>query len=386
VSNQYGSMTSSNALLTVLPFVTCLEPRPGLLSWWPAEANASDRYGTDHGMLVGNTTFGAGYIGQAFVFDGDGDGITVGNPSYNPLGALTIELWLKRSSAVKSSQSGGKGYLFGIRDGIDGLAMFDNGQLFWQNGCCSLSGGGINDTNWHHVAVTVTTGATTIYLDGQSTGGLAPQDLYFTNATIGARAGTNSSFYGALDEVAFYNRVLSKAEIQLNYLAGVGGKCWMPEPPYILVPPASQTVPLGGNVAFSVLADGRPKTLSYQWSLNGANITGATNASLSLTNLLLSKAGNYGVTITNLHGYAYGSAMLIVQVTNPPILSSITYPGDGTLQGFVSGYSGPIAIQASTNLYDWTTITNFVLSNSPISFRDDAASNFIYRFYRTKLE
>jgi hypothetical protein len=39
-------------------------------------------------------------------------------------------------------------------------------------------------------------------------------------------------------------------------------------------------------------------------------------------------------------------------------------------------------IQVSTNLTSWTTLTNFVGTNSTISFRDPAATNSPRRFYR----
>jgi len=39
-------------------------------------------------------------------------------------------------------------------------------------------------------------------------------------------------------------------------------------------------------------------------------------------------------------------------------------------------------IQVSTNLTGWTTLTNFVGTNSTITFRDPAATNSPHRFYR----
>jgi hypothetical protein len=39
-------------------------------------------------------------------------------------------------------------------------------------------------------------------------------------------------------------------------------------------------------------------------------------------------------------------------------------------------------IQVSTNLLDWTTLTNFVRTNASINFLDTAATNFDQRFYR----
>jgi hypothetical protein len=40
------------------------------------------------------------------------------------------------------------------------------------------------------------------------------------------------------------------------------------------------------------------------------------------------------------------------------------------------------SIQVSTNLVDWTTLTNFVGTNTTLNFRDTQATNFNQRFYR----
>jgi len=39
-------------------------------------------------------------------------------------------------------------------------------------------------------------------------------------------------------------------------------------------------------------------------------------------------------------------------------------------------------IQVSTNLTSWATLTNFVGSNTTITFLDPAATNSSHRFYR----
>jgi hypothetical protein len=39
-------------------------------------------------------------------------------------------------------------------------------------------------------------------------------------------------------------------------------------------------------------------------------------------------------------------------------------------------------IQVSTNLTSWATLTNFVGTNSPLTFRDPAATNSTERYYR----
>src|SRR5207245_815668 len=60
----------------------CATPPSGLVSWWRGQGNALDETGSNHGTLAGNTSFGPGRVGQAFVLDGNGDGVSLGNPTH----------------------------------------------------------------------------------------------------------------------------------------------------------------------------------------------------------------------------------------------------------------------------------------------------------------
>ena len=68
--------------------------------------------------------------------------------------------------------------------------------------------------------------------------------------------------------------------------------------PTISSQPVSQTVTAGGGVIFNVTAGGNPP-VTYQWTLNGKKLAGATTASLTLTNIHAPQAGNYAVTVSN---------------------------------------------------------------------------------------
>ena len=89
--------------------------------------------------------------------------------------------------------------------------------------------------------------------------------------------------------------------------------------PFIEIQPTNQTVPFGEpSVSLSVLAVG-PGTLTYQWRFNGANISGATNSTLTLTFVQYSQAGNYSVVVVNSYGSVTSSdAVLTVVAPTPP--------------------------------------------------------------------
>ncbi|HEY3132395.1 MAG TPA: immunoglobulin domain-containing protein [Acidobacteriota bacterium] len=84
----------------------------------------------------------------------------------------------------------------------------------------------------------------------------------------------------------------------LSFLGANANVADMPTAPTIISQPQSQTVSVGANVTFSVTAGGTTP-LSYQWRKDGANISGATNATLTLNNVQRTDAGNYTVVVSN---------------------------------------------------------------------------------------
>lgn len=126
----------------------------------------------------------------------------------------------------------------------------------------------------------------------------------------------------------------------------------------VLPLPAATTTP-SGNVAIcqgsSVTLNG-PSTggITYQWLLNGSNISGATNSSYTA-----SAAGNYAVKVTNTANSCSNTSPVVAVTVNPLPTASITpnatqsiCPGDSvTFQG-----SSPTG-----------TAFQWLLSGSPIS-------------------
>jgi hypothetical protein len=101
-------------------------------------------------------------------------------------------------------------------------------------------------------------------------------------------------------------------------------------PPAITTSPTNQTVIAGTSVTFSAGASGTAP-LSYQWQFDGANISGATNTSLTVTNALLANAGSYSMVAVNPYGSATSSvAILSVDETTIQVVSTNAI-GGGTL-------------------------------------------------------
>jgi hypothetical protein len=85
-------------------------------------------------------------------------------------------------------------------------------------------------------------------------------------------------------------------------------------PVAIVNQPQSQTNFPANNATFTVTASGSAPYF-YQWQFNGANISGATSSSLTLTNLQFSNAGNYTVVVSNPVPSAVTSSVAVLTVT-----------------------------------------------------------------------
>jgi len=90
-------------------------------------------------------------------------------------------------------------------------------------------------------------------------------------------------------------------------------------PPAITVPPqpASTSIPQGSNITYSVTATGAP-TLTYQWQLNGRNISGANSSTYNLVNAQVKQSGTYTVVVKNSYGTNTSAGAVLTVV--PPDL------------------------------------------------------------------
>lgn len=131
--------------------------------------------------------------------------------------------------------------------------------------------------------------------------------------------------------------------------------------------PTNQAVYVGANPTLNVSVSGQVP-LNYQWSLNGTNIAWATNSSLTITNIQLTDAGTYSITVTNQYGGTNSSTAFIsvwpILVTQVP--KNVVIFRGGTTSFDISAQAGsPLSYQwqfLGTNLSGATantlTLTN----------------------------
>ncbi|HEY4249383.1 MAG TPA: immunoglobulin domain-containing protein [Lacunisphaera sp.] len=94
------------------------------------------------------------------------------------------------------------------------------------------------------------------------------------------------------------------------YSTNVGLNVTAASPPGVSAPLQSVTANAGQDVALTIAATGSPP-FSYQWRKNGANVTGATAATLALPAVTSADAGLYDVVITNSGGATTSNAITL---------------------------------------------------------------------------
>jgi endonuclease/exonuclease/phosphatase family metal-dependent hydrolase len=141
--------------------------------------------------------------------------------------------------------------------------------------------------------------------------------------------------------------------------------------PVINGQPQSQSVVLGSNATFSVVAVGSAP-LSYQWQFNGTNIASATLSSYTRTNAQPEDEGSYSVVVTNVAGNITSSNAVLTVSSGPFI---VTQPQNRTV---AIGQDGMFAVTA-TGLaplsYQWrfeganilgATLSNYTRTNAQL--------------------
>jgi hypothetical protein len=209
---------------------SCIQPPPGMVSWWPGDGDATDIVGNNDGVPIGDTIFVAGQVDEAFDFDGSGDSVTIpADPSLEFSGDFTVDLWVNLDTQAQCnyksfvnhqdfpSREGwilvdncpsGQDILFRTLDGVVTDAKFSRTLLV--------------PGTWHHVAGVHQGTSNKIYLDGvlkDARSGAAFQP------NVGANLSSGAGVDGRFDEIEIFDRALSTSEIQAIYDAGTAGKC-----------------------------------------------------------------------------------------------------------------------------------------------------------------
>ncbi|MEJ7627610.1 MAG: reprolysin-like metallopeptidase [Ferruginibacter sp.] len=223
-------------------------------------------------------------------------------------------------------------------------------------------------------------GSAAVVLGTTSSGGFAvPINL---SATAGVPAGTTVTFSanpiapGTSSTVTLTNTAILAPGTYNITITGVAGTVTQTTtvsyivtpgaPPVISQQPQSQTICVGANATFSVVAAG---TVTYQWQVSTGggpftNIAGATSASYTVTGATTAQSGNqYRVVVTALCGTATSNTATLTVNSGPSITSQ------PAAIAVCSGQNATFSVTATgTNLtYQWQTAASCSLPFSNIS-------------------
>ncbi len=310
----------------------CLTAPSGLTLWLRGEGDANDEL--SHASTPAGVSYAPGKVGQAFSFDGTSEVAINDSPDLDQ-NSFTIETWVYPTSVdgavdiiankelVFPTTLSDTQFELGIKGPINDAAnQIPVGNLsFFLSGISGLPNnyGGWVDAQanvplnqWTHVALTVTPGTVTAYVNGSVsfsatnlTGSPVvnngPLRLGSRNPQYVTNVRPQDRFNGRIDEFSFYGRALTGAEIASVYQAGAAGKCVQTIAASIIVPPTDLTVPAGQDATFGVVAAGTGP-LTYQWKFKGVDIADATNSTLVVPAPRKNAAGAYSVTVCNVAG------------------------------------------------------------------------------------
>jgi hypothetical protein len=215
----------------------CTPVPPGISAWFTFDEPMFRQPGEHRPQRV------PGLVGSALRFNGVDEYLEV--PASTPgldvgEGDFTIELWIRTKqsagtpSIVDKRGRQPRGYLIFTYQGRPGFQLADGAR-----GTGPFAAAGIADGNWHHVAGVVhrlPPQPAIIYVDG-ALEKYCRGDVTLTNLDVSqplwlGRHHSNVQvdrenvyFKGDIDELTFYRRALTAAEIRSIFRAGAHGKC-----------------------------------------------------------------------------------------------------------------------------------------------------------------
>ncbi|TMI68367.1 MAG: T9SS type A sorting domain-containing protein, partial [Bacteroidetes bacterium] len=361
-----GNITTSTAITVtvsnVTNLITAIHFNEG------TGTTAADVSGKSHnGTLTGGATWTTGKFGQAVNLNGTNNYVNIADHAdytLNPTQSYTWSAWVKNNNFNEWSTVWGQAlnatnffyfYAHTTSQNDGGAGPVTNGiSVYWTTGSSKVALHSNNNVltagQWSHV--TVTYDRFSIYVNGTDVTNRSAVGSTGTITTIdptGIRIGSNSAFgeylNGAIDEVRFYNRLLTVTEIQNDMNTPIGIDNTAPTV-NVSGPPnnsfVSGTINVTGNASDNVSVAG------VQFLLDGNNL-GAEDLSSPYSvswNTATVSNGTHILTAKARDAAGNNTTSTAITVTVDNILPSgaITSPAVGIIAGNVD-----ITINASDN-------------------------------------
>ncbi len=236
-------------------------------------------------------------------------------------------------------------------------------------------------------AQTVLAGAPASFtVTASGTGPLSYQWLFNGSDLAGA---TNATLFIAAAQPADAGAYSALVSNPAGVARSAAAALTVNQPIVITNQPLSQVAAFGATVTLQVGVSGTAP-LTFQWWKDQEPVAGATNATLMLSNLHISDAGNYFVVVTNPVGSvtSAAAALFVTPPTEaPPSIAAASLNwSDGGFQLVIFGTPGATyLVQYSSDLERWTDLTTVVSTDGSARVVDDHATDGA-RFYRALLK
>lgn len=185
------------------------------------------------------------------------------------------------------------------------------------------------------------------------TGGAQTVSLSVDGLTWAAhQTGYNGRLFAA---TTFNNRVVAVGAGSTILSAGLA--------PAIAQPPGAQSIAVGQPINLRVIPAASVLPLTYQWSLGGSAIDGATSATLSIPAAQFTHAGSYRVTISAAGQPPVTSAPATVTVGNPTLITQ--HPASQTILPGTAAEFTVVATGTAPFSYQWRKVIGTEITNIP---------------------
>ncbi|MCF7907603.1 MAG: LamG domain-containing protein [Candidatus Omnitrophica bacterium] len=204
----------------------------GLVADYPFEGDANDLSGSlNHGTEGGDIAYITGQIGQAKIFDGTGDYVSVADSSALRISHYTVSIWIRPNGVPSEVWKGivgkpGRNYNIWLHN--SGLIhhRFHNAAST-NAGVPNTPAGSIAWNEWNHVVITNDGTTARTYINGvERASGSSGGDQIIDNTMLyvgrSLDGGAGNYFNGQIDDLKIWDWGLGPLEVRALYEQGAG--------------------------------------------------------------------------------------------------------------------------------------------------------------------
>jgi hypothetical protein len=312
--------------ITSAPGQTCAPRSSGLLAWYPGDNDTSDLTGAHNPSATNAITLVPAKVGNGLLF-GTGGYVDIPQSAGLAPQNFTIDVWLRPDGPGPNNDGFGStafakniNRLSGVQSSflLGWIATTNRFELFAQS-ASFVSVNQYPPGQFYHVTATYDGATLKLYVNGVLDNQIALTDAIEYDSSVPYTIGSNFSGFrdigyartwnGVIDELQFFDRALSAAEIQAITDADSSGTCKVPS----IISPTTATTVEGQQFTYQILTAIPPTSLAATSLPSGLTFDPALGV-ISGT----AQAGSYDVGLTADNGSGTASATLRLTVEPAP--------------------------------------------------------------------